>query len=136
MLGEEKHSLCTVHRSSTSHKQDYWLGLVHPTLMQASAHKMDKLLEDMFGTVIGLDLNQIEGLKLDPGIEGLRGHSFQWWVSQLPIKAGGLGLRNQTYLSNIAYLGTIELCLPSFTSPWGICPSLGYLAPLSNPGDR
>ena len=45
-------------------------------------------------------------------------------------------MRNQTYLSNIAYLGTIELCLPSFTGPRGICPSLGYLAPLSNPEDR
>ena len=117
LLGKEKHSLWTVLRSSTLHKLDYWLGLVHLTVMQASAYKMDKLLEDMLGTVIGLDLNQIEGLKLDPGIEGLRGHSFQWWVSQLPIKAGGLGLRNQTYLSNIAYLGTIELCLPSFTGP-------------------
>ena len=93
------------------------------------------MLEDMLGTVIGLDLNQIEGLMLETGIEGLRGHSFQWWVSQLPIKAGGLGLRNQTYLSNIAYLGTIELCLPSFTDPGGICPSLGYLAPLSNLDD-
>ena len=135
-MGEEKHSIWTVLRSSTLHKLDYWLGLVHPTLMQASAHKMDKLLEDMLGTFIGLDLNQIEGLKLDPGIEGLRGHSIQWWVSQLPIKAGGLGLRNQTYLSNIAYLGTIELCLPSFTGPRGICPSLGYQAPLSNTEDR
>ena len=59
MLGEEKHSLWTVLRSSTLHKLDYWLGLVHPTLMQASAHKMDKLLEDMLGTFIDLDLNQI-----------------------------------------------------------------------------
>ena len=93
--------------------------------MHSSANKMDKLLEDMLGTVIGLDLNQIEGLKLHPGIKGLRGHSFQWWASQLPIKAGGLGLRNQTYLFNVAYC-----------SHWGICPSLGYLAPLSNPEDR
>ena len=62
VLGDEKHSLWTVLRSSTLHKLDYWLGLVHPTLMQAAAHKMDKLLEDMLRTVIGLDFNQIEGL--------------------------------------------------------------------------
>ena len=58
VLGEEKHSLWTVLRSSTLHKLDYWLALVHLMLMQASAYKMDKLLEDMLGTVIDLDLNQ------------------------------------------------------------------------------
>ena len=33
VLGEEKRSLWTVLRSSTLHKLDYWLGLVHPRLM-------------------------------------------------------------------------------------------------------
>ena len=45
-------------------------------------------------------------------------------------------MRNQVYLSNVDYLGTIELCLPSFTGHREIFPSLGYLAPLSNPEDR
>ena len=81
VLGKEMHSLWRVIRSSTFCKLDYWLGLIHLTLMQASAYKMDKLLEDTLGTFIGLDLNQIESIKLDPVIEGLGGHSFQWWVS-------------------------------------------------------
>ena len=77
-----------------------------------------------------------EGLNLNPGSEGLRGLSFQWWVSQLPVESGGLGLRNQTHLSNIAYLGTIEFCLPSFSGPKGICQPLHHLAPDPNPEDR
>ena len=70
--------------------------------MRESAQRMDRLLEKTLGTAIGTDLAIHEGLKLDPGIEGLREFSFQWWGSQLPVKAGGLGLRNQTHLSNIA----------------------------------
>ena len=63
-------------RSSTLHKLDYWLGLVQPTLMLDSAQKIDKLLEDMLDNIIGSDLTQSEGLKLDPGIEEFRGNSF------------------------------------------------------------
>ena len=80
-----------------------------------------------------MDLALHEGLNLNPGSEGLRGLSFQWWVSQLPVKSGGLGLRNQTHLSNIAYLGTIEF---SFSGPKGICQPLHYLAPDPNPDDK
>ena len=45
-------------------------------------------------------------------------------------------MRNQTHLSYIAYLGTIEFCLPSFSGPKGICQPLHYLAPDPNPDDR
>ena len=37
VLGEERHSLWTVLRSSNLHKLDYWLGLIHPSLMRESA---------------------------------------------------------------------------------------------------
>ena len=57
-------------------------------------------------------------------------------MSQLPVESGGLGSRNQTHLSNIAYLGTIEFCLPSFSGPKGICQPLHHLAPDPNPEDR
>ena len=69
VLGEERHSLWTVLRSSTLHKLDYWLGLIHPSLMRESAQRMDRLLEKTLGTTIGTDLalhedsNSIQGLK-------------------------------------------------------------------------
>ena len=77
VLREERHSLWTVLRSSTLHKLDYRLGLIHPSLMRESAQRMDWLLEKTLGTTIGTDLTLHEGLKLDPRIEGLRGFSFQ-----------------------------------------------------------
>ena len=49
-------------------------------------------------------------------VDGLRGKSFQWWVSQIPIKLGGLGVRLQTSLSPMSYLGSVEKCLPSFAN--------------------
>ena len=64
---------------------------------------------------------------LDVPVEGLQGKSFQWWVAQLPVKHGGLLLRNQSYLSKVSYLGSVELCLPSFAGPQGICSNLAHL---------
>ena len=60
-------------RFSTLYKLDYWLGLVHPTLMLESVKRMDCLLKRILGTTIGMVLTLYEGLKLDPGIKGLRG---------------------------------------------------------------
>lgn len=65
---------------------------------------------------------------LDVPVEGLQEKSFQWWVAQLPVKHGGLGLRIQSYLSKVSYLGSVELCLPSFAGPQGICTNLAHLA--------
>ena len=107
VLREEKHSLWTVLRSSTLHKLDYWLGSVYPSLMLEAASEMDSLLSQMLEDVFrsGLPLDGEDTTVLDPGITGLQGKTYQWWLSQLPVKAGGLGLRNQVTLSKAAFLG-------------------------------
>ena len=64
---------------------------------------------------------------LDVPVDGLRGKSYQWWVSQLPVRLGGLGIRCQSSLSSAAFLGTVELCVPSFAGPQGICTNLAHL---------
>ena len=53
---------------------------------------------------------------LDIPVDGLRNRSLQWWVAQLPVQLGGLGVRLQTPLSPMSYLGSVEKCVPSFTS--------------------
>ena len=98
VLGEERQSLWTVLRSSTLHKLDYWLGTVYPSLIMEAAKDMDNLLGQLLETVTGSDV-PLEGggddsFTLDPGIRSLQGKSYQWWLTQLPIKAGGLGIRN------------------------------------------
>ena len=60
------------------------------------------------------------------GVEvgGLRGKSFQSLLSSLPIKCGGLGLRDQVQLSPAAYVAGLEQALPFFGGGKGICPPL------------
>ena len=53
---------------------------------------------------------------LEVPVDGLRAKSYQWWVSQIPVKLGGLGVRLQSFLSPISFLGTVEKCLPSFAN--------------------
>ena len=96
-----------------------------------AARDMDNLLGQLLETVTGTEI-PLEGggedvITLDPGIRSLQGKTYQWWLAQLPIKAGGLGIQNQVSLSRIAFLGSVELCLPSFCGPGGTCRSLSYL---------
>ena len=49
LLGGEPHVLWTILRSSVIHKLEYWLGSVHPSLMAASAARMDALFLESSG---------------------------------------------------------------------------------------
>ena len=100
VLGEERQSLWTVLRSSMLHKLDYWLGTVYPFLMVDAAKDMDSLLGQLLETVSGTEI-PLEGDRgggdstiLEPDIRSLQRKTYQWWLAQLPIKAGGLGIRN------------------------------------------
>ena len=68
---------------------------------------------------------------LDVPVDGLRQRSFQWWVKQLPIKLGGLGVRLQTFLAPISYMCSLEKCLPSFAGT-----NLAYLYSEEEANDR
>ena len=58
---------------------------------------------------------------------GMRGKSFQSILASLPIKCGGLGLRDQVQLSPAAYVAGLEQALTFFGGERGICPPLGQL---------
>ena len=120
ILGGERQAVWTILRASTQHKFDYWLGTVHPSLMVEAAGRMDGLLLQMLETCTGSQIPQsaagpdlgLPGYQptlLDVPVPGLQGQSFQWWVAQLPVKSGGLGLRLQSRLSPIAYLAIVSL---------------------------
>ena len=59
-----------------------------------------------------------------PGREGL---SFQHWVVRQPIKMGGMGFRSLEETSLVAFLGTLEQTVPSFSGPEGGCPQLAEI---------
>ena len=132
LLQDESQSLWTVLRASLSHQLDYWLMLVHPSQIKKAAKKMDDILWYVLKSAAGSQIpRQDEGLgwdcPLDLPVDNLSGKSFQSWVVEIPIRMGGLGIREQLALSPIAYIGALEQTLPSFIGESGICPQLAHL---------
>jgi hypothetical protein len=54
----------------------------------------------------------------------IHGLSFQQLVVRLPIKMGGLGIRNQEQLRYAAFVGAVEQCVPQIGVSTGLCPAL------------
>ena len=53
-------------------------------------------------------------------VRGMTGKSFQSIVFTLPIKMGGLGLRDQVWLSPAAYVAALEHAIPFFGGENGV----------------
>ena len=52
---------------------------------------------------------------------------YSTWMAQIPIRLGGLGLRCQADLAQIAYTSALEKSLPYFGGENGICQPLAHL---------
>ena len=109
LLGENKQALWTVLRSSIKHQFEYWLGLVHLSLTQAAANRMDSVVCKVMESLVGYHIPlENEGLKweyvVEVPVDSLDGYTFPCWVTQLPVKMGGLGLRSQSVLAPVAYV--------------------------------
>ena len=61
-----------------------------------------------------------------PAATSIHELSFQQLVVRLPIKMGGLGVRNQEQLRYAAFVGAVEQCVPQIGISTGLCPALGH----------
>ena len=132
VLASEKQCMWTVLRSSILAQFEYWLMMVHPSQVEDAAKRMDTVIWRMLERVAGFSIPRQEaGLGwencLNIPVTQLTGRSFQAWVAGLPVRLGGLGLRNQEELSPLAYLGALEQSVPFFGGEDGICPQLSHL---------
>ena len=138
LLCREKQALWTCLRASFSHKLEYWLAIMYPSLVRDAALRVDKLFWGVLEDVAGSHLPEVAGTPPCTcciGVEGvcpvlpeqIPTQSFQHWVFHLPVKQGGLGIRSQLFLSPFAYYGAIEQVIPYFGGEKGICPSLANL---------
>ena len=132
VLAGEVQTLWTVFRLSIMQQFDYWLQLVHPTQVRKAAERMNKVARGVLEKILGVPVPQEgEGLcytcPLEAEVSRLRGKSFQSLLSSLPVKCGGLGLRDQVQLSPAAYVAGLEQALPFFGGEKGICPPLEQL---------
>ena len=142
VLAGEVQTLWTVFRLSIMQRFDYWLQLVHPSQVKKAAERMNKVAKDVLVKIVGVPVPQEgEGLSytcpLGVEVRGLRGRSFQSLLSSLPVKFGGLGLRDQVQLSPAAYVAGLEQALPFFGGEKGICPPLEQLGGgMGRPAER
>ena len=126
VLAGEKQALWAVLRMSMTAQFEYWLQHCYPSDVKAAAASLDRklwrILESCIGTLIpeGEDSDCVIGV---PGasIDGL---SFQQMVVRLPIKMGGLGIRNLEFLSLAAFISSVEHSIPEIGTITGLCPAL------------
>ena len=100
--------------------------------MADAAAKVNSVVLGVLERVLGVSIPQDgEGhsytCPLEVEVRGLRGMSFQSLLTSLPIKKGGLGLRNPVQLSAAAYVGGLEQALTYFGGERGVCPPLAAL---------
>ena len=93
---------------------------------------MDKIVCRVMEHLVGYHIPlENEGLGWEHVVEmpvaSLDGYTFPCWVTQLPVKMGGLGLRSQTVLAPVAYVACLEQTIPFFGGEGGICPALSHL---------
>ena len=107
-------------RLSIIQQFDYWLQLVHPTQIRKAAERVNKLIVEVLENIWGIPVPQSEReLDYSPIFNvGIR--SLQSIIQTLPVKLGGLGLRDQIKLSPAAYVAGLEQALPFFGGEKGI----------------
>ena len=129
VLEGEAQTLWTILRLSIMQQFDYWLQLVHPTQIERAATRVNRVVLEVMEKMTGVSIPQSDGglsytCPMNMEVMGLRGKSFQSVLTTLPIKLGGLGLRDQLQLSPAAYVAGLEQALPFFGGEKGICPPL------------
>ena len=107
MEGEEQ-TIWTILRMSIMQQFNYWLQLVHPTQIEKAAGRVNRVVWEVLENILGFSIPQSgNGFSytclLDVDINQLRGKSFQSILASLPLKLGGMGLRDQVQLSLAAY---------------------------------
>ena len=119
VLKGEGQAIWTVARSSTVMKLDYHLALCYPSDTEEAAKQMDNLLWSM--------VERAAAGSIPRGEEGLgyecvlatpilrhMGRSYQDWLMRTPVRLGGFGLRSMEDVRRVAFIGGLEMALPSF----------------------
>ena len=128
-LEGEKQGLWTVQRSSLSQQLDYWLSLCYPSDIREAARHLDFVLWGVLQKATGLQIPRVdEGLGWEccprVPVNGLEDSSYQEWLVRQPVKLQGLGLRSSVDTSPIAFIGALEMSVPSFVGEEGLCRQL------------
>ena len=126
VLGADLQALWTLLSSSVSQKLSYHVSLQYPTDIAAAAAQADTILWQMLESATQLHIpRQEEGggveCVLGPPVTSMAASSFQELLVRQPVRRGGLGLRSILDTSPAAFVGSVEMSLPHFGGPEGVC---------------
>ena len=128
MCEEDGQALWTILHCSLAQKLDYHLTLSYPSDIVAAAKELDSVLWEMLQLATNLHIPRVdEGLRVDCMLGlplSLEGRSFQELLVWQPVKLGGFGLRLLVETSPVAFVGGVEMAVPSLTGDEGICSVL------------
>ena len=102
ILHQDKQALWTVLRSSIQHQFGYWLMLVHPSLIQVAARRVDTIMVRVLETLLGYRINTPDlgwNFVVDVPVEALAGMTFQSWVIKQPVRFGGHSIQWRIWLA-------------------------------------
>ena len=112
-------------KQSVWQRFEYWCQNCYPSLTLPPAHRLDRGLYSLLEMVVGLEIPlgaHQDTIVINSPVASREGWSFPAWVLRQPIKCGGAGLRSFTELCRPAFVGALELAIPSLHT--GFCPIL------------
>ena len=129
VLAGEKQAIWASLKWSISQRFDYWLKLSYPSDIRPVAAWLDGELWSVLEAAVGCHIPRGEEGRgwetvVQVPVVGMDGHSFASWVTRLPVKQGGMGLRSLEETSKVAFLGAVEQTIPSFSSQEALCPQV------------
>ena len=124
VLESDRQALWNILNLSFSKKFDYLAALCYPSTFSEAGTRFDGLVWDFLQKATGLTLPMTcedRGYEcaLQLAVESLTGRSIQHHIARLSVSRGGLGIRSVTETAGPAFLGGLELALPSFTGDTG-----------------
>ena len=112
-------------KQSVWQRFEYWCQNCYPSLTLPAAARLDQGLHSLLEMVVGLQIPlgaHLDTTVINTPVASREGWSFPAWVLRQPIKGGGAGLRSFTELCRPAFVGAVELAIPSLHT--GFCPIL------------
>ena len=94
----------------------YWAQNCYPSQTVSAAALLDDGLRDLLEMTVGLRVprgRDPDTIVIETTIPGREELSFSDWVIRQPVKCGGMGLRAYVETCAPAFIGAVELAIPS-----------------------
>ena len=109
-------------KQSTWTRFGYWVQNCYPSQSIPAAKMLDEGLHSLLELTVGVSIPLCidpATIVLDTPIPGREDWSFPAWVMRQPVKCGGMGLRSYVETCGPAFIGAIEMAIPTLHTGFG-----------------